>query len=65
MEGVGLFTIAKYRNCSATAVYIITDVITENGWSLGWNGKKIDKVVSKIVDIIYNSNNQFILRKEV
>lgn len=39
MEGVGLFTIAKYRNCSATAVYIITDVITENGWSLGWNGK--------------------------
>lgn len=65
MEGVGLFTIAKYRNCSATAVYIITDVITENGWSLGWNGKKIDKVVSKIVDIIYNSTNQFILRKEV
>ena len=32
MEGVGLFTIAKYRKCSASAIYIITDVIDDEGW---------------------------------
>ena len=35
MEGVGLFTIAKYRKCSASAIYIITDVISEDDWHLG------------------------------
>lgn len=52
MEGVGLFTIAKYRGCSATAMYIITDVISEDGWHLGWEGNKIDEIISKIVDVI-------------
>lgn len=52
MEGVGLFTIAKYRNCSASAIYIITDVIEESGWHIGWNGTKIDSVISQMVDLI-------------
>ena len=47
-----LFTIAKYRGCSATAMYIITDVISEDGWHLGWEGNKIDEIISKIVDVI-------------
>lgn len=52
MEGVGLFTIAKYRECKASALYIITDVLDENGWSLGWEENKIDKSVEKIIDWI-------------
>ena len=52
MEGVGLFTIAKYRGCSASAIYIITDVISEDGWHLGWEGNILDEVVKKITDII-------------
>lgn len=52
MEGVGLFTIAKYRNCSATAIYIITDVIDKEGWHLGWDGNKIAKSIEKLVAII-------------
>ena len=52
MEGVGLFTIAKYRECSASAIYIITDVISEDGWHLGWEGNKIDRSIEKIVDMI-------------
>lgn len=52
MEGVGLFTIARYRKCSASAIYIITDVITEEGWHLGWEGNEITKVISGIVDVI-------------
>lgn len=52
MEGVGLFTIAKYRGCSATAIYIISDVISEDGWHLGWEGDIISKVVNKIISVI-------------
>lgn len=52
MEGVGLFTIAHYRKCSASPIYIITDVITEDGWHLGWEGNKIDEVITKIIDVI-------------
>lgn len=52
MEGVGLFTIARYRGCSATAIYIITDVISEDGWHLGWEGNKIDKVIARIIDVL-------------
>lgn len=53
MEGVGLFTIAKYRKCSASAIYIITDVIDDDGWHLGWNGEKIAESIEKIVNMIY------------
>ena len=52
MEGVGLFTIARYRDCSASAMYIVTDVISEDGWHLGWEGNIIDKVIAEIVDVI-------------
>ena len=52
MEGVGLFTIAKYRGCSATAIYVVTDVIDEEGWHLGWEGEKIAKAIERIIDTI-------------
>lgn len=52
MEGVGLFTIAKYRKCSASAIYIITDVIDDDGWHLGWDSKIIDEAIEKIVNVI-------------
>lgn len=52
MEGVGIFTIARYRNCSASAMYIITDVIAEEGWHIGWEDKIIDEVIAKMIDVI-------------
>lgn len=52
MEGVGLFTIALYRKCSASAIYVVTDVIDEEGWHLGWAGNKISESISKIIDAI-------------
>lgn len=55
MEGVGLFTIAKYRNCFASAIYVVTDTLNENGWSLGWEGNQIEKSVEKVIDMIINS----------
>lgn len=49
MEGAGLFTIARYRKCSAAAMYIITDVITEEGWHIGWESDIIGEVIAKLV----------------
>lgn len=51
MEGAGLFAIAQYRKCSAAAMYIITDVITEEGWHIGWEDNKIGEAVVKVVEI--------------
>lgn len=52
MEGAGLFTIAKYRNCSAAAMYIISDTLNENGWSLGWGGNIIGNSVQNLLETI-------------
>ena len=57
MEGVGLFTIARYRGCAASAIYVITDVLSEDGWHLGWEGDVIPKTVAKVVDVIVKSTN--------
>ncbi|SEW44294.1 nucleoside phosphorylase [[Clostridium] fimetarium] len=55
MEGVGLFTIAKYRKCMASAIYIVTDILNEKGWNLGWEENEINKSIKKITDIIIDS----------
>ncbi len=52
MEGVGLFTIANYRNCFASAIYVITDVIDENGWHLGWESDNIANSIEKVIDVL-------------
>lgn len=55
MEGVGLFTIANYRNCEATGIYIVSDVPKEDAWELGWEGSEIARSVSRVMDMILNS----------
>lgn len=52
MEGVGLFTIANYRKCAASAIYVVSDVFTERSWDLGWGENEINKSVEKITDMI-------------
>lgn len=51
MEGVGLFTVANYRSCVASAIYIVTDVY-ENDWNLGWGENKLDESVVKVIEMI-------------
>ena len=55
MEGVGLFTIANYRNCAATAIYVISDVLIESGWNLGWSENCLEEAVDKVIDMITGS----------
>ena len=52
MEGVGLFTIAKYRECDATAIYIVSDVFTESSWDLGWGENAIETAAEKVIEMI-------------
>lgn len=52
MEGVGLFTIANYRKCAASAVYVLSDVYVEDKWNLGWGENRLDTAINQIIDMI-------------
>lgn len=52
MEGAGLFTIAKYRNCRAAAMYIISDILSESGWNLGWEDHTPDRMADRLIEVI-------------
>ena len=52
MEGVGLFTVATYRKCLATAVYVISDVHTGSDWDIAWGENKLEDSVQKILTAI-------------
>lgn len=58
MEGVGLFTIANYRKCVATGIYVVSDVYSENDWKLGWEGNDIKRAVGAVIDMIIESIRQ-------
>jgi hypothetical protein len=50
-----LFTIANYRKCVATGIYVVSDVYLEDDWKLGWEGNDIKKAVGEIIDMIIKS----------
>lgn len=52
MEGVGLFTIANYRKCAASAIYIISDVFVPHDWKLGWGENPLEDSIDKVIDMI-------------
>lgn len=55
MEGAGLFTIANYRKCAATAIYLISDVLAESGWRLCWGENSIESAADKVMDMALHS----------
>ncbi len=56
MEGVGLFTIAKYRDCMASAIYIVSDVFDEEDWCLGWGGDAIPNSVNSVLKALIENS---------
>lgn len=59
MEGVDLFTIANYRKCAASAIYVVSDVYVESGWDLGWGENKLDESVDKVIEMIIDSVGRY------
>lgn len=55
MEGVGLFTVANYRKCRASAIYIVSDIIAKDDWSLCLDENTIDNVANKLIAAIIYS----------
>lgn len=55
MEGVGLFTVAAYRKCKATAIYVISDVYVESDWKLGWSENQLENAVQNVLETILSS----------
>lgn len=55
MEGVGLFSVAAYRKCLATAIYVISDVYVEDDWNLGWGENKLEESIQRILNTIISS----------
>lgn len=58
MEGVGLFTIANYRDCAASAIYVVSDVFAESEWDLGWGENRLEQSVEKVIDMVIDSVRQ-------
>ena len=52
MEGVGLFTVANYRKCAASAIYVISDVLAQHDWNLGWGENAVEDSAEKVIDMI-------------
>lgn len=52
MEGAGLFSVAKFRSCSATGIYVISDSGSGDDWNLGWGEKVLEASINKVIDAI-------------
>lgn len=42
MEGAGLFSVAQFRSCRATGIYVISDSGAGDNWDLGWGEKALE-----------------------
>lgn len=52
MEGAGLFTVAAFRSCHATGIYVISDTGSNDDWNLGWGEDALEKSIDRIIDAI-------------
>ncbi len=54
MEGAGLFSVAKFRSCKATGIYVISDTNSDEEWNLGWGEDVLEKSIDKLIEAIIN-----------
>ncbi|MDD3243571.1 MAG: phosphorylase [Eubacteriales bacterium] len=52
MEGAGLFAVAAYRGIRAAAAYVLSDVLDENGWHLGWGGEALEAAQEHLLNAV-------------
>ncbi len=52
MEGSALFAVSKFYKAHAAAVYVVSDVITEEGWRQTWYTEEMVKGCRKAVELV-------------
>jgi uridine phosphorylase len=52
MEGSALFGVSKFYKAHAAAVYVVSDVITEEGWRQTWYTEEMLKGCRKAVELV-------------
>lgn len=52
MEGAGLFSVAKFRSCHATGIYVISDSGEGDDWERGWGEEVLETSINKVIDAI-------------
>lgn len=52
MEGAGLFSVAKFRGCKATGIYVISDTGSNEEWNLGWGEERLDRSIIRLINAI-------------
>lgn len=55
MEGAGLFSVAKFRSCHATGIYVISDSGEGDDWNLGWGEDVLETSINKVINAIANN----------
>lgn len=55
MEGAGLFSVAKFRSCHATGIYVISDSGEGDDWDLGWGEEVLETSINKVINAIANN----------
>lgn len=52
MEGSALFAVSKFYSVSAAAVYVLTDIIKEDGWHQDWHSDDVKTGCRRVVDFV-------------
>jgi len=52
MEGSALFAVSMFHNVRAAAVYVITDIIKQDGWHQAWHAEEIEEGCKTVVDFV-------------
>ena len=55
MEGAGLFSVAQFRSCRASGIYVISDSGEGEDWALGWGEQVLETSINKVIDAIANN----------
>lgn len=50
-----MFSVAKFRSCRATGMYVISHSGSGDDWNLGWGEKVLETSIDRVIDAITNN----------
>lgn len=58
MEAAGLFAACKARDVAATAAFVISDELREDGWHIGWHDARFTKQLARVAELLVGTGEQ-------